>query len=386
MGRRGGSGAPAKAEADLVDLTQSDGEMEEKSSRRRPMRGRRDSNTAAAAAAASAAAGEPAGARPDRSPAQAAAAAAAAARAGQPLGDLGAAAAAAAAGAPKRRRRSSGDGGGGSGAPAGKKAHKERREDEYGNTVSWRPKASSAVLTRIARAQGGHRLTLPYTVTICRQPNCTCPDAAKGNVCKHVLFVLLRVLHMSPDEPLVWQKALLASEVDEILAGHKSLPRTLGGGEVLAPEAVRQQYRRRASLGGEAGVEGEEGGPLRRSAEGADCPICYERLEVASEKISFCAACGNNCHSACIGEWVKKRRREGAQPTCPLCRAAWVDGTAPAGAAGGAGGEYINLADAAGAPVPTLEQLYGDNAIWIHANQGDISRSMAASMWRNMGH
>ncbi len=43
----------------------------------------------------------------------------------------------------------------------------------------------------------------------------TCP-LPQGNVCKHVLFVLLRVLHMSPDEPLVWQKALLASEVDEV--------------------------------------------------------------------------------------------------------------------------------------------------------------------------
>lgn len=64
----------------------------------------------------------------------------------------------------------------------------------------------------------------------------------------------------------------------QILSGRKSLPRTLGGGQVLAPEAVREQYRRRASLGGAAEGEREEGGaaPLRRSAEGADCPVCYE--------------------------------------------------------------------------------------------------------------
>lgn len=103
---------------------------------------------------------------------------------------------------------------------------------------------------------------------------------------------------------------------------------------------------------------------------GERCP--YTRRPVSSaphacpctRPPSLPAACGNNCHSSCIGEWVKKRRREGAQPTCPLCRAAWVDGAAPAGAAGaaGAGGEYINLADAAGAPVPTLEELYGEAA------------------------
>lgn len=42
-----------------------------------------------------------------------------------------------------------------------------------------------------------------------------CHASSQGNICKHILFVMLRVLHMSPDEPLVWQKALLSSEVDE---------------------------------------------------------------------------------------------------------------------------------------------------------------------------
>ncbi|CAI5508726.1 unnamed protein product, partial [Closterium sp. Naga37s-1] len=35
-----------------------------------------------------------------------------------------------------------------------------------------------------------------YTVTISQQPSCTCPDYGNGNLCKHVLFVLLRVLHV----------------------------------------------------------------------------------------------------------------------------------------------------------------------------------------------
>jgi uncharacterized Zn finger protein len=52
-----------------------------------------------------------------------------------------------------------------------------------------------------------------YTVTVGRVPSCTCPDAAKGNLCKHILFVLMRVLKLRRDNPLVWQKALLKSEV-----------------------------------------------------------------------------------------------------------------------------------------------------------------------------
>ena len=52
-----------------------------------------------------------------------------------------------------------------------------------------------------------------YTVTICRQPRCSCPDHAKGNVCKHILFVMLRAIRLPADDPLVWQRALLTAEV-----------------------------------------------------------------------------------------------------------------------------------------------------------------------------
>ena len=34
-----------------------------------------------------------------------------------------------------------------------------------------------------------------YTVMIKHVLSCDCPDALKGNHCKHILFVLIRVLH-----------------------------------------------------------------------------------------------------------------------------------------------------------------------------------------------
>ena len=52
-----------------------------------------------------------------------------------------------------------------------------------------------------------------YTVTIGRHLHCTCPDFAKGNVCKHQLFVMLRVLKLGGEDTAVWQRALLPSEV-----------------------------------------------------------------------------------------------------------------------------------------------------------------------------
>lgn len=52
-----------------------------------------------------------------------------------------------------------------------------------------------------------------YEVTVRKHPDCTCPDFQKGNLCKHYLFVMLRVLRLDRTDPLVWQKALLKSEV-----------------------------------------------------------------------------------------------------------------------------------------------------------------------------
>lgn len=52
-----------------------------------------------------------------------------------------------------------------------------------------------------------------YTVRIGRQPSCSCPDARNRNLCKHHLYIMLRVLRLAQDDPCVWQRALLTAEV-----------------------------------------------------------------------------------------------------------------------------------------------------------------------------
>lgn len=61
-----------------------------------------------------------------------------------------------------------------------------------------------------------HLLVLPavYTVTVSKSPTCTCPDARRrGDLCKHYLYVMIRVLRLPPDDHLVWQRGLLTAEV-----------------------------------------------------------------------------------------------------------------------------------------------------------------------------
>ncbi|CAI5467913.1 unnamed protein product [Closterium sp. Yama58-4] len=196
-----------------------------------------------------------------------------------------------------------------------------------------------------------------YTVTISQQPSCTCPDYGNGNLCKHVLFVLLRVLRVGEEDPRVWQRSLLSTELNELLDRIDALERrTLAaaaeGEEILASPAVREQFARIAggasgsgALGfTDSGSRGEGTSqaavgetdlrPKQRPIEG-DCPICYEPLGgegvgkrgggKPAEAVVFCQRCGNNVHSDCFSRW--KAAKRGGMVTCVWCRAPWGDGS-----------------------------------------------------------
>jgi hypothetical protein len=171
---------------------------------------------------------------------------------------------------PKRTKRRSAHSDGAEPAPKrAKKPKAEKRVDEYGRTVRFSAAPNNGTRERISRAMpgSGHRLFLidrqqqrpigaeggaaetftvlgatgnVYTVSVSRHPTCSCPDAAKGNVCKHYLFVMLRVLRLDRDNPLVWQKALLTDEVNSVLGGEA---RVGAGRDVLASEGVRAAFQ-----------------------------------------------------------------------------------------------------------------------------------------------
>ncbi|THG97957.1 hypothetical protein EW026_g4159 [Hermanssonia centrifuga] len=45
-----------------------------------------------------------------------------------------------------------------------------------------------------------------YTVTIDKKPSCNCPDASKGNHCKHILFIYAKVLQVAYTSHIWYQK------------------------------------------------------------------------------------------------------------------------------------------------------------------------------------
>ncbi|KAI1506008.1 hypothetical protein F5X99DRAFT_177360 [Biscogniauxia marginata] len=174
-----------------------------------------------------------------------------------------------------------------------------------------------------------------YVVHIAQQPTCTCPHARNGHQCKHVLYVMSRVLRARFD--LVYQLALLSTELQEIFQNAPSI------------EASDE-------------ASGEERDRNRKAVEG-DCPICFMPFEGAEDTVYCRATCGQNMHKECFEMWAATKRQSARdQVTCPMCRTPWqgdddmVKKIKSAGLAGPNG--YVNVANQLGISQERDESTY----------------------------
>lgn len=134
-----------------------------------------------------------------------------------------------------------------------------------------------------------------YTIVIDKLPSCDCPHAMKGNQCKHIAYVMSRVLRAPAH--LEYQLALFSSELREIFEKAPPLP-------------------------SETAEKGDEHNGNRKPIEG-ECPICCVDFEPESrEEVVYCkAACGNNIHKDCLKQWAATKTS--GQVPCPFCRTPW---------------------------------------------------------------
>ena len=165
-----------------------------------------------------------------------------------------------------------------------------------------------------------------YTVRICTEPACDCPDSSNGrNTCKHILYVMVKVLK-APHQ-LSFQAGLLPSELRRIFRN--------------APAPARSG----SSSSSSSSSSSNGGGGAKRKPVGADdCPICFCPIEApvegragggSSEGVVWCrAVCGTNLHASCFRQWRAVAAAEtnnnagsanGDKVTCVMCRAPWID-------------------------------------------------------------
>jgi hypothetical protein len=149
-----------------------------------------------------------------------------------------------------------------------------------------------------------------YDVKIGQLPTCTCPDCARGKLCKHIIFVMVKVLQVPRDSELVYQNALLQSELKQIF---DNAPRP--GTDVVAKTEVVSAYKK--TVGEEEQVEEKvEIAVVNDRVPEGECPICFESI-TTSEALDSCAGCRNYIHKDCLKKWLAVKQ------TCCYCRAPW---------------------------------------------------------------
>jgi hypothetical protein len=132
------------------------------------------------------------------------------------------------------------------------------------------------------------------TVTIQRLPQCTFPDHAKGNnvLCKHMLFILLKVMALDPQSKLIYQAAWIRSELESTFQQMEDRYRQVRV-TVLAKESVRNKFaellEKKRTAADPKDDDAAFGVARKQAEEGDDCFICFDALgTVNSGTTTYC--------------------------------------------------------------------------------------------------
>ncbi|RXW14068.1 hypothetical protein EST38_g11788 [Candolleomyces aberdarensis] len=192
-----------------------------------------------------------------------------------------------------------------------------------------------------------------YTITIGTTPKCNCPDAGKGNHCKHIVPQSSNLWYQKYEPSSLqtisllisitsFTRALLTSELETIFANAPAAP------NAVTNRRVQEVYARATGKASEPASATPDSKKIPEEED--DCPICYETMYQAKEdKLVWCEECGNALHKECFAQWRATSSRAGKELTCVYCRSKWVvAGASSAGGAAMKAGGYLNLASAAG--------------------------------------
>jgi E3 ubiquitin-protein ligase ZSWIM2 len=156
-----------------------------------------------------------------------------------------------------------------------------------------------------------------HRVLIGDSQTCSCGRAREGvRLCRHLLFVMLRVMRLSPDDPLAWQLSLTEAEIQTVLKGRWEW---------------RAERKRRGTQGNEKETgeqEAKQDGKVRRAVEAEDvCVVCQEEMlgsEGGTHSGGLCwceSGCGCALHARCMRVWAEHQAQTASSHqaiTCPV--------------------------------------------------------------------
>eukprot|EP01026_Neomeris_dumetosa_P079481 TRINITY_DN8693_c0_g1_i3.p1 TRINITY_DN8693_c0_g1~~TRINITY_DN8693_c0_g1_i3.p1 ORF type:complete len:289 (-),score=4.15 TRINITY_DN8693_c0_g1_i3:571-1437(-) len=148
-----------------------------------------------------------------------------------------------------------------------------------------------------------YRVDIGSTIT-CSCQNSKFKEHDPHPLCHHTFFVMIKILKIPKTNPLVWQRALLDRELDEILHFKitENKPANVGNKAVQDSKTRRKQ------------VEDDE-----------VCAICFNTMDKNKlSELVFCEnGCGNNVHGQCMKVWRDHQKSNTRTLTCPICRKEW---------------------------------------------------------------
>eukprot|EP00928_Gymnodinium_smaydae_P006987 TRINITY_DN124_c0_g2_i1.p1 TRINITY_DN124_c0_g2~~TRINITY_DN124_c0_g2_i1.p1 ORF type:complete len:1488 (+),score=212.99 TRINITY_DN124_c0_g2_i1:207-4466(+) len=130
-----------------------------------------------------------------------------------------------------------------------------------------------------------------YDARLGPRVECSCPDFAKTKrVCKHLIFVFVRVLGVPREDPRIWQQSLQPPELRELQERLRSQTESSSDGSTIhAPDSV-------------VCALDAIGPPVIRRPLGDVCPVCFDQV-LALPGTTCCVACGRNVHGECFAQW-----------------------------------------------------------------------------------
>lgn len=134
--------------------------------------------------------------------------------------------------------------------------------------------------------------------------SCECMDfKIRRNICKHVIFILMRVMQVDYN---ILQDYFKISQ-HELNNLHQYRDRSNITRRIIVKDKVKR----------------------RDIDENTDeCPICFELLldnnKKVKDKLIWCEhGCGNSIHERCFTAWSIALTKQGKKVTCVLCRNNW---------------------------------------------------------------
>lgn len=142
--------------------------------------------------------------------------------------------------------------------------------------------------------------------------SCTCQE--KG-FCKHLLFVLLKVLRIPPENALSQKNGFTDMEIDVALAGNfENRTRPMR-------QSVIVKKKRTTVIGKQE--ENTVDRQILNEEEEEICPICQDDMK-KEHMLTWCRkGCGNNIHAKCMKMYAQFNASSKKDILCPLCRECW---------------------------------------------------------------